>query len=73
VCRSNAFRTANPSVTDTELQTARFVVPIEALDPDIDVTGGRITGDVEVPASWRYSPRFYGHGIRGHKFHVRRS
>ncbi|KAH7155148.1 Frag1/DRAM/Sfk1 family-domain-containing protein [Dactylonectria estremocensis] len=68
-------RVSRGSVTDTELQVAKFRVPesraeiakLEAL-PEKD-RNRRVEED-DVPEGWRFPAMFRGKGIRDHKYHV---
>ncbi|KAL2753233.1 hypothetical protein ACRALDRAFT_1065427 [Sodiomyces alcalophilus JCM 7366] len=68
-------RVSRSTITDTELQVGKFVVPeteeesdaIEALD---ETTRDRRVDEEEVPAGWRFPAMFRGQGVRGHRYHV---
>ncbi|KAM0787197.1 hypothetical protein ACM66B_006439 [Microbotryomycetes sp. NB124-2] len=66
-------RGSNPSITDTELQVAKFVVPRDANSPDFaqadQTRATRVDADI-VPQEFRFPAMFYGQGVRGHYFHV---
>ncbi|KAI1117901.1 Frag1/DRAM/Sfk1 family protein [Nemania sp. NC0429] len=70
-------RVSRGTITDTELQVAKFVVPegdeekakIAALDDDADARNRRVDED-EVPEGWRFPSAFTGTGVRGHRYHV---
>ena len=68
-------RLSRSTITDTELQVAKFVVPetqaqiaqqkaLTAEQRDRRVQEG------EVPAGWRFPALFRGEGVRGHRYHV---
>lgn len=68
-------RVSRSTITDTELQTAKFVVPTSeeekaglfALEAE---TRDRRVSEGDVPEGWRYPGLFRGAGVRGHKYHV---
>ncbi|CAI4215564.1 unnamed protein product [Parascedosporium putredinis] len=68
-------RVSRSTITDTELQLAKFVVPetkqasdeLEALD--IKTRNQRVAEE-EVPKGWRFPSMFRGDGVRGHQYHV---
>jgi hypothetical protein len=68
-------RVSRSTITDTELQVAKFVVP--ATQEDSSYAWGvdeglrdRRVGEQEVPAGWRFPALFRGEGVRGHRYHV---
>ncbi|KAI1378111.1 Frag1/DRAM/Sfk1 family-domain-containing protein [Hypoxylon crocopeplum] len=70
-------RVSRSTITDTELQVAKFVVPtneaeksqIAAIDGDPEARNRRV-GEHEVPEGWRFPALFRGNGVRGHRYHV---
>lgn len=70
-------RISRSTITDTELQVAKFVVPttetekaqVAALDSDSPSRNRRVS-EKEVPEGWRFPARFRGVGVRGHRYHV---
>ncbi|KAI0379493.1 Frag1/DRAM/Sfk1 family-domain-containing protein [Hypomontagnella monticulosa] len=70
-------RISRSTITDTELQVAKFVVPkgeaekaqVAAMDSD-STTRDRRVSEGEVPESWRFPALFKGKGVRGHQYHV---
>lgn len=59
-------RISRGTITDTELQTAKFVVGSSEKD---SYSQERISKE-EIDKDLRYPDKFYGEGIRGHAFHV---
>ncbi|KAI1131460.1 Frag1/DRAM/Sfk1 family protein [Nemania abortiva] len=69
-------RISRSTITDTELQVAKFVIPkgtekekVAAINGDAD-TRNRRTTENEVPEGWRFPAIFRGKGVRGHRYHV---
>ncbi|KAI0401891.1 Frag1/DRAM/Sfk1 family protein [Xylaria palmicola] len=70
-------RVSRSTITDTELQVAKFVVPkgheekrqIAAMSDDADARNRRAK-ESEVPPGWRFPAMFKGKGVRGHRYHV---
>ncbi|KAH7028872.1 Frag1/DRAM/Sfk1 family-domain-containing protein [Microdochium trichocladiopsis] len=70
-------RVSRHTITDTELQVAKFVVPttpeekavVARLDGDADARNHRVP-EHEVPPGWRFPAMFRGEGVRGHRYHV---
>lgn len=70
-------RVSRSTITDTELQVAKFVVPkseaeraqVAAMDSSSTARNRRV-GENEVPESWRFPALFKGEGVRGHRYHV---
>ncbi|KAJ2977420.1 hypothetical protein NUW58_g7817 [Xylaria curta] len=70
-------RVSRNTITDTELQVAKFVVPkgdeekgrIAAINGDADRRNRRAIEN-EVPEDWRFPSVFRGNGVRGHRYHV---
>lgn len=73
--RTGYARVSRSTITDTELQVAKFVIPqskeeilqIEAAD---DQTRNRRVTEQEVPEGWRFPAMFRGEGVRDHRYHV---
>ncbi|ORY43259.1 Frag1/DRAM/Sfk1 family-domain-containing protein [Leucosporidium creatinivorum] len=75
-------RGSNPSITDTELQVAKFTVPTEplklwtnAFDQPfvVDLSQFNRVDESLVPMPHRFDPKFRGYGFRGHYFQVLRT
>lgn len=74
--RTGYARVSRSTITDTELQVAKFVVP----DAQAAEGGGvwevseqlrdRRVAEGEVPEGWRFPAMFRGEGVRGHRYHV---
>ncbi|KAI8966291.1 Frag1/DRAM/Sfk1 family-domain-containing protein [Daldinia sp. FL1419] len=70
-------RVSRSTITDTELQVAKFVVPksdaekaqVTALDASSEKRNRRAK-EHEVPEGWRFPALFRGQGVRGHRYHV---
>ncbi|KAI1271886.1 Frag1/DRAM/Sfk1 family protein [Xylaria sp. FL0933] len=70
-------RVSRSTITDTELQVAKFVVPtgheekekIARINDDAD-TRNRRAKENEIPEGWRFPTMFRGKGVRGHRYHV---
>ncbi|CAK7274987.1 Protein cwh43 [Sporothrix epigloea] len=68
-------RISRSTITDTELQVAKFVVPDSAerskylFDVEKDTRNHRVA-EHEVPESWRFPALLRGNGVRGHRYHV---
>jgi hypothetical protein len=68
-------RVSRHTITDTELQVAKFVIPfskdeslqLEALS---DEQRNRRVQEGEVPEGWRFPAMFRGKGVRGHRYQV---
>lgn len=68
-------RVSRSTITDTELQVAKFVVPqseeekntFASLDED---TRDHRVQEEELPEGWRFPAIFRGEGVRGHRYHV---
>ncbi|KAK0610176.1 Frag1/DRAM/Sfk1 family-domain-containing protein [Bombardia bombarda] len=73
--RTGYARVSRSTITDTELQVAKFVVPdaqaeVEAAwDATAEVRDRRVQEHV-VPEGWRFPALFRGEGVRGHRYHV---
>ncbi|KOS17806.1 Protein CWH43 [Escovopsis weberi] len=68
-------RVSRSTITDTELQTAKFVVPrsgqeIARLAAQPAEERDRRVEEHEVPEGWRYPDMFRGEGVRDHRYHV---
>ncbi|KAI1757708.1 Frag1/DRAM/Sfk1 family protein [Xylaria castorea] len=70
-------RVSRSTITDTELQLAKFVIPetdeekeqIAVMNDDSDLRNHRAQEN-EVPEGWRFPAMFKGKGVRGHRYHV---
>ena len=68
-------RISRSTITDTELQVAKFVVPDSAektkylFDVEEETRNHRVA-EHEVPEGWRFPALFRGEGVRGHRYHV---
>ncbi|KAK7935836.1 hypothetical protein PG985_001331 [Apiospora marii] len=70
-------RVSRSTITDTELQVAKFVVPrraeekalVTVLENDERARDWKVQED-EVPVGWRFPALFRGKGVRGHRYHV---
>ncbi len=68
-------RVSRSTITDTELQVGKFVIPatdaesraLEAVDAE---TRNKLVAEEEVPAGWRFPAMFRGNGVRDHRYHV---
>ncbi|KAJ4163721.1 hypothetical protein LMH87_005430 [Akanthomyces muscarius] len=68
-------RVSRSTITDTELQVAKFVIPqseseirqIEAIPTE---ERNRRAEESAVPVGWRFPAMFYGNGVRDHRYHV---
>lgn len=73
--RTGYARVSRSTITDTELQVAKFVVPRsneelkELKSIDFQTRDKRVKED-EVPEGWRFPAMFRGQGVRGHRYHV---
>lgn len=68
-------RISRGTITDTELQVAKFVVPrdeeeIGRLKEVSGVERNRRVMERDVPVGWRFPGMFKGEGVRGHAYHV---
>ncbi|KAH8673491.1 Frag1/DRAM/Sfk1 family-domain-containing protein [Xylariales sp. PMI_506] len=70
-------RVSRSSITDTELQVAKFVVPTSAAEKALvnkmdskAALRNRKVKEHEVPEGWRFPALFRGEGVRGHQYHV---
>ncbi|KAI0129057.1 Frag1/DRAM/Sfk1 family protein [Xylariales sp. AK1849] len=70
-------RVSRSTITDTELQVAKFVVPkgdgekgvVAQMDGDQGMRDRRID-EHEIPEGWKFPNLFRGDGVRGHRYHV---
>ena len=68
-------RVSRSTITDTELQVAKFVVPNgepearEAWQASSEARD-RHVAEWEVPEGWRFPAMFRGQGVRDHRYHV---
>ncbi|KAI1325588.1 Frag1/DRAM/Sfk1 family protein [Xylariaceae sp. FL0255] len=70
-------RVSRGTITDTELQVAKFVVPkgeeekseVSAIADDPHSRNRRVSEE-DVPKDWRFPDLFKGEGVRGHHYHV---
>lgn len=65
VAYARITRGSNPSITDTELQVAKFVVPEAPIDPSVAQYDRRVAEDLVSPQH-RFWEGFKGEGTRGH-------
>lgn len=72
--RTGYARVSRSTITDTELQLAKFVVPrseeraaVWAAD---EAVRNRRAQEQDVPEGWRFPALFRGEGVRGHRYHV---
>lgn len=68
-------RVSRSSITDTELQVAKFRIPespeeIAKLEAQSAKERNRRVKESEVPAGWRFPAMFRGQGVREHRYHV---
>ncbi|CAJ2509669.1 Uu.00g146950.m01.CDS01 [Anthostomella pinea] len=70
-------RVSRSTITDTELQVAKFVVPrSDEEKAEVAVVNGnfgkrnRRVNEHEVLEGWRFPGLFKGQGVRGHRYHV---
>jgi hypothetical protein len=73
--RTGYARVSRSTITDTELQVAKFVVPPTEEDRASTWTVPKASRDRrvtenEVPEGWRFPALFRGEGVRGHQYHV---
>ncbi|KAK4101244.1 hypothetical protein N658DRAFT_507196 [Parathielavia hyrcaniae] len=79
--RTGYARVSRSTITDTELQVAKFVVPapaeggeggedaVAAWTAPKELRDRRVP-EHEVPEGWRFPAMFRGQGVRGHRYHV---
>lgn len=68
-------RVSRSTITDTELQVGKFVVPQSSaeatqLEARPSELRDRRVQESEVPEGWRFPGLFRGEGMRGHRYHV---
>ncbi|KAK4444556.1 protein CWH43 [Podospora aff. communis PSN243] len=68
-------RVSRSTITDTELQVAKFLVPRSAEESQMAWSAGeelrnRRVQEHEVPEGWRFPAMFRGEGVRDHRYHV---
>ncbi|KAJ4861990.1 frag1/DRAM/Sfk1 family domain-containing protein [Trichoderma breve] len=68
-------RVSRSTITDTELQTAKFVIPrsdaeIQELAAQTAEERDHRVEEEDVPEGWRYPAMFRGEGVRDHRYHV---
>ncbi|EPE02575.1 calcofluor white hypersensitive protein [Ophiostoma piceae UAMH 11346] len=68
-------RISRSTITDTELQVAKFVVPDSQertdylFNVEAEARNHRVQ-EHEIPEGWRFPALFRGEGVRGHRYHV---
>lgn len=67
--RTGYARISRGSITDTELQVGKFVVPMPGEPFDEEYSQQRVM-EKDVPEDMRFPAMFYGEGVREHAFHV---
>ena len=70
-------RVSRSTITDTELQVAKFVIPVTekekkavAKKASRERDRNRRMDASKVPYGWRFPSMFQGEGVRGHQYHV---
>ncbi|GJN71482.1 Cwh43p [Purpureocillium lilacinum] len=68
-------RVSRSTITDTELQVGKFVIPRSSaeaaqLEARPAEERDRRVQEHEVPAGWRFPAMFRGNGVRDHRYHV---
>ncbi|KAG5995494.1 hypothetical protein E4U52_008222 [Claviceps spartinae] len=68
-------RVSRSTITDTELQVAKFVIPrsseeAQQLDSMSAEERNRRVREDEIPQGWRFPAMFRGQGVRDHRYHV---
>lgn len=68
-------RVSRSTITDTELQVGKFVMPQSSteaaqLEARPSEERDRRVQESEVPEGWRFPSMFRGDGVRGHRYHV---
>lgn len=68
-------RVSRSTITDTELQVAKFVIPqsageIQQLEAQSEHDRNRRVEESAVPVGWRFPAMFRGAGVRDHRYHV---
>lgn len=66
--RSGYARISRGTITDTEIQSGKFVIPEPGQEDNS--YSQKIIDESNVPEDMRYPSMFYGEGVRGHHFHV---
>lgn len=67
--RTGYARVSRGTITDTEIQSGKFIIPEPGETYDEAYSQSRIDEE-DVPADMRYPQKFYGDGVRGHHYHV---
>ncbi|KAK9446917.1 Frag1/DRAM/Sfk1 family-domain-containing protein [Limtongia smithiae] len=57
-------RVSRSTITDTEIQTGKFVVGVDATSSNTQIP------EADVPEVYHYPAMFRGEGVRGHRYHV---
>lgn len=73
--RTGYARVSRSTITDTELQVAKFVVPSDAEETASlfalsEQERDRRVQEQAIPEGWRFPAMFRGDGVRGHRYHV---
>ncbi|KAK3489877.1 Frag1/DRAM/Sfk1 family-domain-containing protein [Neurospora crassa] len=73
--RTGYARVSRSTITDTELQVAKFIVPKDDADKGRILAASKEQRDrrveeQQVPDGWRFPALFRGEGVRGHHYHV---
>ncbi|KAK3312905.1 Frag1/DRAM/Sfk1 family-domain-containing protein [Apodospora peruviana] len=75
--RTGYARVSRHTITDTELQVAKFVVPDSTKEDTAKTVWGakkeqreKNVTEADVPEGWRFPAIFRGEGVRGHRYHV---
>ena len=73
--RTGYARVSRSTITDTELQVAKFIVPRSEEESTMAWTAGeelrnRRVHEHEIPGGWRFPAMFKGAGVRDHRYHV---
>lgn len=67
--RTGYARVSRGTITDTEIQSGKFVIPKPGEPYDKTYLQNRVD-EGDVPEDRRYPQKFYGDGVRGHHYHV---
>ncbi|KAH6654207.1 Frag1/DRAM/Sfk1 family-domain-containing protein [Truncatella angustata] len=75
--RVSYARVSRSTITDTELQVAKFVIPksdgekalVASMEANPALRDRRVIENA-VPEGWRFPDLFRGEGVRGHRYHV---
>ncbi|ODV83477.1 hypothetical protein CANARDRAFT_9538 [[Candida] arabinofermentans NRRL YB-2248] len=67
--RTGYARISRGTITDTEVQVGKFVVPNAGEPYDEEYSQERVD-ESSVPLDMRFPSMFYGDGVRDHRFHV---